>query len=104
MPAPALSSLLSLRQEEIVTTPDEQTMRQLPTAVLYDVFRDTATALSTQYVARSDQAATGDLTEQWWQRALQLRDDADAVDPDDRGALIEHIVVWRQQTADLASE
>jgi hypothetical protein len=35
-----------------------------------------------------------------------LRDDADADadDPDDRGALIEHIVVWRQRTADLASE
>jgi hypothetical protein len=47
-----------------VTTADEQTMRQLPTAVLYDVFRDTATALSAQYVARSDRAATGDLTDQ----------------------------------------
>ena len=87
-----------------MTTPDEQAMRRLPTAVLYDVFRDTATALSATYVARSDRAATGDLTDQWWQRALQLRDDADAVDPDDRDALIDHIVVWRHQAADLASE
>ena len=35
-----------------------QAMDNLPTAVLYDMFRDAATTLSAAYIARSDQATT----------------------------------------------
>ena len=86
-----------------MTTPD-QPDTDLPNAVLYDVFRDTATALSAEYIHRSDHAATPDETEQWWAKALRLRDSVDATDPDDRDALLAAVHEWRIETIRLQDD
>jgi len=86
-----------------VTTPDQPDI-DLPSAVLYDVFRDTATALSAEYVHRSDHAPTVAEGQQWWDKALRLRDTAAAADPDDRDALLAAIHEWRIETTFLRDD
>jgi hypothetical protein len=84
-----------------VNSVDGQAMNDLPTPVLYDMFRDAATALSAAYIARSDQATTTAESTRWWDRVLALRDAADATDPDDRQALAANIKQWQRQAAEL---
>jgi hypothetical protein len=84
-----------------MTSPNDQTLSDLPTAVLYDIFRDTATALSAAYVNHSDHATTPDESKQWWDKVLALRDATDATDPDDRTALTHSIQQWRREANEL---
>jgi hypothetical protein len=84
-----------------VSSADPQALDNLPTAVLYDVFRDASTALTAAYIARSDQATTPQESKQWWDRILALRDAANATDPDDRRALAASIQLWQRQAAEL---
>jgi hypothetical protein len=86
-----------------VSSAEWEAMDNLPTAVLYDMFRDAATALSVAYVARSDQATTTAESTQWWDRVLALRDTADATDPDDRRALSANTHTGLRMGGDVAA-
>ena len=84
-----------------MSSADQYAWDNLPTAVLYDMFRDASTALSAAYLARSDQATTIEEHKQWWDQVLALRDATDATDPDDRHALAAGIQQWQRQAAEL---
>ncbi|KIF01040.1 hypothetical protein PL81_37780 [Streptomyces sp. RSD-27] len=68
-----------------------------PTAMVYDVFAETANDLIGLCTHRSDTAPDPAAREQWWQRALAVRDARRAVQPQDREALLQHITSWKQE-------
>lgn len=73
-----------------------------PTAMVFDVFSETANDLIGLYMHRC-YAATDDpeTRERWWQRVLAVRDARRAVDPYDRQALVRHIASWRREIETL---
>lgn len=46
----------------------------VPTALVYDTFAETATQLTGRYVHKSDTAPTAEERQQWWQKVMDLRD------------------------------
>ncbi|MEH0589856.1 hypothetical protein QA942_39825 [Streptomyces sp. B21-106] len=66
-----------------------------PTAMVYDVFAETANELIGLCTARSDAASDPVERDTWWQRALTVRDVRRSVPAQDRQALLRHIAVWK---------
>ncbi|MFJ2194100.1 hypothetical protein ACIOJE_40205 [Kitasatospora sp. NPDC087861] len=73
----------------------------VPTSVVYDMFAETATHLSARYVRLSSDATTEDERRSWWSKVLRLRDEKEAVDADDRAAMIAKITVWAAEIREL---
>jgi hypothetical protein len=76
----------------------------VPTAMVYDTFADTASRLTGRYVYLSDNAASPEEREQWRQKVLELRNTKRAVPPYDREQLIAHIQRWRAELARLKDD
>ncbi|TCC33876.1 hypothetical protein E0H75_42215 [Kribbella capetownensis] len=73
----------------------------VPTAMVFDAFTETAASLSSRYMRLSDESTTTAETEAWWTKVLALRDAQRDVPADDRAALIEHIQRWRTELKTL---
>ncbi|MEW1639063.1 hypothetical protein AB0469_34030 [Streptomyces sp. NPDC093801] len=67
----------------------------VPTAMVYDTFAETATRLSGYYNSLSNAAATPEERTRWWEKVMELRDTKRAVPAHDRARLIAHIEQWR---------
>jgi hypothetical protein len=83
-------------------TPQEQRFyAHSSTTVLYDILADTATRLGGRYVALARTAETDTERRERRQRMHEIEDQKEAVDPDDRDALIAHIKQWRTELSHL---
>lgn len=83
-------------------TPEEQRFyTNSPTTVLYDIFADTATRLGGKLVALARAADTDTERRQRRQRMHEIEDQKEAVDPDDREALITHTKQWQAELSRL---
>ncbi|MFJ8627462.1 hypothetical protein ACIRD3_32110 [Kitasatospora sp. NPDC093550] len=82
-----------------VSIPDD-----VPTSVVYDMLIETATHLSARYVALSDDAATEDGRRHWWGKVIDLRDEKEAVDVDDRATMISKLNAWTATIRELDEE
>jgi hypothetical protein len=71
------------------------TFDNIPTAMVYETFAETASAVSSHYMRLSDTADTAQDRDAAWAKVLELRDLKYSVPADDRAALIEHIQQWR---------
>jgi hypothetical protein len=80
---------------------DAVPLDELSPSVLYDVFQDTANALTGQYLQRERDASDAQAAATWWAKVLELRDEARTQDPDDRASLIECATRWRREAAEL---
>ncbi|MEU3229174.1 hypothetical protein [Nocardiopsis alba] len=86
-------------------TPEEQRFyADSPTTVLYDIFTDTATHLGGKLVALARAAETDTDRGHWRQRMYEIEDQKEAVDPDDRDALVSHIEQWNAELSHLRGE
>ncbi|MGW9370279.1 hypothetical protein ACWGVR_09690 [Streptomyces xanthophaeus] len=74
---------------------DYTDLEHTPTAMVYDIFAETANELIGRYTALSDAAAQQSDRERWWQLALSVRDERRSVPAQDREALLQHITRWR---------
>ncbi|MFG2668933.1 hypothetical protein ACGFY6_32435 [Streptomyces sp. NPDC048387] len=74
---------------------DHIDLEHTPTAMVYDIFAETANELIGRYTALSDAAVQQSDRERWWQQALAVRDVRRSVPAHDRGALLEHITRWK---------
>jgi hypothetical protein len=81
-----------------------ETFENVPTATVYDIFADAASALSARYMRLSKAAPISEEREAWWAKVLQLRDLRLDVPADDRAALIEHIHRWRAELKALKAD
>ena len=70
-------------------------------AVLFDMAAEITTQLGGKYIALARAAQNEDEREQWRQRRYEVEDTHAALDPDDRQAIIDHIVLWRSELAQL---
>ena len=86
----------------MVTTPDPY--ENTPTAVVYDVFAETATRLVGRFTRLSDTATTAEERQEWWSKAIALRDAKRAVPAHDREQLIVHILRWKSELARLEGD
>lgn len=83
-------------------TPEEQRFyADSPTTVLYDIFADAATRLGGRLVALARAAETDTDRGRWRQRMYEIEDQKEAVDPDDRDALVSHIEQWNAELSHL---
>ncbi|WP_370013294.1 hypothetical protein UIS43_27910 (plasmid) [Nocardiopsis sp. LDBS0036] len=73
------------------------------TTVLNDLLADTATRLGGKLVALS-RAATGSERRRWRQRMYEIEDRKEAINPDDRDAIVAHIRTWRSEIARLRNQ
>jgi hypothetical protein len=78
-----------------------QNFENVPTAMVYDAFTETAASLSSRYMRVSDNAETSQERDAAWAKVLELRDLKNGVPAADRAALIEHIQRWRAELAAL---
>ncbi|MEU3017062.1 hypothetical protein ABZ635_06665 [Nocardiopsis sp. NPDC007018] len=86
-------------------TPEERRFyADSPTTVLYDIFADTATRLGGKLVALARAARTETEGRQWRQRMYEIEDQKQAVDPDDRDALIARIKGWQAELERLLGQ
>ncbi|WP_331725694.1 hypothetical protein OG264_38905 (plasmid) [Streptomyces xanthophaeus] len=76
----------------------------VPTALVYDTFAETATQLTGRYVHKSDTAPTAEERQQWWQKVMDLRDVKRSVPAHDRTQLIAHIQRWTAELKVLKAE
>lgn len=76
----------------------------VPTAMVFDTFAETASRLTGAYVARMDAAATKHEGEEWWKKVMTLRNTKRAVPAYDRAQLIAHIRLWAAELAELQGE
>lgn len=86
-------------------TPEEE--RFYATAsitVLYDVLADTATRIGGKYVALSRAAASDAEREKWRRLMYEAEDRKEAIDPDDRDAIIAQIRRFQAEIARLRGE
>ncbi|MFF2025968.1 hypothetical protein ACFVW2_29775 [Streptomyces sp. NPDC058171] len=77
--------------------------RDVPTAMVFDVFAETATRLISRYNRLSDTAATQEDRAAWWEKLMRLRDEKLAVPAYDREQLIAHIQTWTAEIERLES-
>ncbi|MEV7544998.1 hypothetical protein [Streptomyces sp. NPDC089915] len=83
---------------------DADPYENTPTAMVFDVFSETANDLIAIYVHRSDTAVDPEAREGWWQRALAVRSTRRAVEPYDRQALLRQIASWKQEIEMLKAD
>jgi hypothetical protein len=87
-----------------VTSPQsDDPYQDVPTAVVYDEFAETATTLTGLYNSRSHAAVTEEERQAWWDKVIALRDTRRAVPAHDRDQLIAHITRWTQEIQSLES-
>ncbi|MFB6784878.1 hypothetical protein ACFCX0_48570 [Streptomyces sp. NPDC056352] len=87
------------RSEQPVTGTDPH--ENTPTAMVYDIFAETANDLIGRYTHLSDTSDDEAEREQWWQQALAVRDARRAVKAQDREELLEHIARWKAEAEAL---
>ncbi|MEE1808255.1 hypothetical protein [Streptomyces sp. BE133] len=83
--------------------PPADPYQDVPTTVVFDEFSETATTLTGLYNGRAKGAATAEEREEWWSKAMVLRDACRAVRAHDRDQLIEHIALWTRKIEELES-
>ncbi|MFL4496503.1 hypothetical protein ACJ6WD_35475 [Streptomyces sp. VTCC 41912] len=69
-----------------------------PTAVVYDIFTERSGDLIAWYTRLSDNATEPAEREQWWSKALQVRDTKRAIPAHDREQILAQLTRW---TAEL---
>ncbi|MFJ4622566.1 hypothetical protein [Streptomyces sp. NPDC088812] len=75
----------------------------VPTAMVFDVFAETATRLIGRYNHLSETALTKDEQDAWWEKVIRLRDAKRAVPAQDRDQLIARIQEWAKELELLES-
>ncbi|MCX4468474.1 hypothetical protein C0R01_23910 [Streptomyces albidoflavus] len=83
------------------SVPRSERYENIPTALVYDIFAELATQLTGRYIRLSDTAPSAAERDQWWQKALELRQYKRAVPARDRAALIAHISQWEAELSRL---
>ncbi|MFJ1550714.1 hypothetical protein [Streptomyces sp. NPDC088246] len=83
--------------------PPADPYQDVPTAMVFDEFSETATTLTGLYNGRSKGAATAEEREEWWDKVMALRDARRAVPAHDRDQLIAHIARWTRESEELES-
>ncbi|MET8945472.1 hypothetical protein ABZX30_18270 [Streptomyces sp. NPDC004542] len=88
-----------------MTTPQSaDPFANVPTALVYDTFTETANQLTARYTQLSDTASTPEERERWWQKVLELRTVKRAVPAADRDQLIAHVQGWKAELAGLKGD
>lgn len=82
----------------------EDPYHSIPTASIYDAFADTATQLGGEYVHLTRNANSANEEIYWRSMQYALRDERDAVPPDDRDSLIEYMERWNEKINELRSQ
>ncbi|NYH55294.1 putative secreted protein [Nocardiopsis arvandica] len=86
-------------------TPDEERFYATSsTTVLNDILADTATRLGGKLVALARAATTDTERQRWRDRMYEVEDQKEAIDPEDRDALVSHIRQWKAEVARLRDQ
>ena len=86
-------------------TPEEERYYSTASmAVLFDLAVEITTRLSGKCLALADAAATEKESEEWIQRTQEFHQAREALDPDDRDAVIAYIIRGRSELDRLRNE
>ncbi|MDR1807049.1 MAG: hypothetical protein LBR33_03915 [Propionibacteriaceae bacterium] len=95
---PAVTAWMTTPNEDI---PDGEVWKYYSTSILYDTFFETGGNLLGRYIALRASAATEEERQLWSSLIREVRQTREAVDIDDRAAMIRLVEEWRAELRDL---